>query len=114
MNGQNKQLMLTFELLFVFFTGSVVDAESPATELAPVEVPHGTECRLLVLVFTKAISLGLSRFPVVHQSRAPESLGYFFFLLTTRLLSKGPDHIKQQRVPAFYTVKGYDRNNNEL
>ena len=72
MNGQNKLLMLTFELLFVFFTGSIVDTQSPATELSPVEVPHGTECSLLVLIFTKAISLGLSRFPVVHQSRATE------------------------------------------
>lgn len=86
-----KPQTLTFELLLVLFTGSVVHAESPATELSPVEVPHGTEGGLLVLIFTKAIPLGLTRLPVIHQSTARGGRVRLPVFFLTRRVS-GADH----------------------
>jgi len=61
------KLRLTLQLLLVLLAGRVVDAQGPPAELSPVQVPHGTEGRLLVLVLTEAIALRLSRLPVVDQ-----------------------------------------------
>lgn len=59
--------MLTLKLFFVLLTGSIVHAQSSATELSTIEVAHGTECRLLVLVLTEAITFWFSCFSVIYQ-----------------------------------------------
>lgn len=63
---QRGKKILTFQLLLIFLTGCIVHTESPTTELSPIQVPHGTKSRLLVLIFTEAISLWLSCLPVVY------------------------------------------------
>lgn len=59
--------ILTLELFFVFLTGSIVHTKSSTTELSAIEVAHGTECCLLVLVLTEAITFRFSCFSVVYQ-----------------------------------------------
>lgn len=58
--------LLTFELFLVFLTRCIVHTQSPAAELPPIQVTHGTEGRLLILVLTESISLWLSCLPVIH------------------------------------------------
>lgn len=63
--------ILTLELFFVLLTGGIVHTQSSATELSTVEVTHGAECRLLVLVLTEAITFWFSCFSVIYQPTTP-------------------------------------------
>lgn len=63
---KGKIMGLTFELLLVFLTCCVVNTERTTTELPSIQVPHGTEGRLLVLILTEPISFWLARLSVIH------------------------------------------------
>lgn len=64
----HKAFRLTLQLLFVLLAGCVVHTQGSPTELTSIQIPHGTECRLLVLIFTKAITFWFARLSVIHQS----------------------------------------------
>lgn len=99
------RFILTLQLFFVLFTGSIVHSKCSPTEFTPIQVSHGTKCCLLVLVFTEAITLWLSRLPIIYQPGGAEpSIGHKCYIYIGLLLTWASSNLVHSKTNNFITL----------